>query len=117
MPGERIRIVVWWIYYGLFLGLCIFILIMVIRYAVGWAYAGYGKLTGAQILYGAAVGMMIFGLLSLCIAYLTKAIYSKVNGNPHSRRRRYYRPSRAPDVKLKGSVSEFHINDEKDEEP
>jgi len=117
MPGERIRIVVWWIYYGLFLGLCIFILIMVIRYAVGWAYAGYGKLTGAQILYGAAVGMMIFGLLSLCIAYLTKAIYSKVNGNPHSRRRRYSRPPRAPDGKFRGAVSEFQINDEKDEEP
>ncbi len=117
MPGERIRIVVWWIYYGLFLGLCIFILIMVIRYAVGWVYAGDRKLTGAQILYGVAVGMMILGLLSLCIAYLTKTIYSRVKENPHARGRRYYPPPGAADGKMRGSVCEFHINNEQEEEP
>ena len=82
MPSERMRTVIWWIYYSLFLGLCISILVMVLRYAVNWAFTGEGKYTGAQILYGVAVGMMIFGLLSLCIAYLTKTIWSKIKGGP-----------------------------------
>lgn len=80
MPSERIRAVVWWTYYGLFLGLCISILVMVLKYAVHWVFAGDRKITGAQMLYGVAVGMMIFGLLSLCIAYLAKTIWSRVTG-------------------------------------
>lgn len=80
MPGERIRTVIWWIYYGLFLSLCIFILIMVIRSAANWAFAVDRKITGAQMLYGVAIGIMIFGLLSLCIAYLTKTIWSRITG-------------------------------------
>lgn len=79
MPSERIRTVIWWIYYSFFLGFCISILIIVLRYAVSWAFTENEKLTGPQILYGVAVGMMILGLLLLCIAYLVKTIWIRVS--------------------------------------
>jgi hypothetical protein len=78
MPSERMRTVIWWIYYSLFLGLCISMLAVVLRYVVSWAFTEDGKLTGAHILYGVAVGMMIFGLLSLCFAYLAKTMWSRI---------------------------------------
>ena len=75
MFGERIRAVVWWIYYGLFLGLCIFIFFPAIRYIRGFLFTGSSNL--AKSLYGVAVAIMIFGLLSMAIAYLVNALWTK----------------------------------------
>jgi hypothetical protein len=76
---------VWWIYYGLFLGLCIFIFVTVARYGIHMLFMDQRKLNGAQILYGVAVGIMIFGLLSLSIAYLTRSIWYRIKGPPGKR--------------------------------
>ena len=72
------RSVIWWTYYGLFLGLCIFIFIAVTRYGIRLVFVDQGKLSGAQILYGVAVGVMIFGLLSMSIAYLARNIWHRI---------------------------------------
>jgi hypothetical protein len=75
-----VRSVMWWIYYGLFLGLCIFIFIAVTKYGIRFVFMGEGKLSGAHILYGVAVGVMIFGLLSMSIAYLVRNIWHRIKG-------------------------------------
>lgn len=74
------RSVIWWAYYGLFLGLCIFIFIAVTRYGLHVVFVDQGKLSGAEILYGVAVAVMIFGLLSMSIAYLTRTIWYRIKG-------------------------------------
>lgn len=74
------RSVIWWIYYGLFLGLCIFIFIAVTWYGIRLVFVDRGKLNAAQILYGVAVGVMIFGLLSMSIGYLTRTIWHRIKG-------------------------------------
>ena len=78
MRGGIVRSVIWWIYYGLFLGLCIFIFIMVIKYAMDLGFMSGRKLNLAQILYGMAIGIMIFGLLSMSIAYLARNIWYRL---------------------------------------
>jgi hypothetical protein len=78
--GGIVRSVIWWTYYGLFLGLCIFIFIAVTRYGIHLMFVGEDKLSGAEILYGVAVGVMIFGLLSMSIAYLTRTIWYRIRG-------------------------------------
>ena len=83
MRGGIVRSVVWWIYYGLFLGLCIFIFVALTKYGIRLAFTGERKLNGAQILYGVAVGIMIFGLLSMSIAYLARNIWWKIKGQTH----------------------------------
>jgi hypothetical protein len=76
---QSIRSFFWWIYYGLFLGLCIFIFFIAIRYIRGLLFAG--SLNLAQSLYGVAVAIMILGLLSMAIAYLVKNLWIKIAGN------------------------------------
>lgn len=80
MRGGILRSVIWWIYYGLFLGLCIFIFVVVTKYGIRLVSTEDRKLSGAQILYGMAVAIMIFGLLSMAIAYLAKTLWSKITG-------------------------------------
>jgi hypothetical protein len=80
-----VRSIVWWIYYGLFLGLCIFIFVTVMRYGIHMLFIEQRKLNGAQILYGVAVGVMIFGLLSMSIAYLTRSIWYRIKSPPGKR--------------------------------
>ena len=75
------RSLIWWTYYGLFLGLCIFIFIAVTRYGIRLVFVEEGRLNGAQLLYGVAVGVMIFGLLSMSIAYLTRTIWYRIKGS------------------------------------
>jgi hypothetical protein len=75
MDGRSVRSFFWWIYYGLFLGLCIFIFFIAIRYIRGLLFTGSSNL--AQSLYGVAVAIMIFGLLSIAIAYLVNALWTK----------------------------------------
>ena len=82
MRGGIVRSVIWWTYYGLFLGLCIFIFTAVTKYGINLVFTGEGNLSGAQILYGVAVGIMIFGLLSMSIAYLARNIWYRVKGQP-----------------------------------
>jgi uncharacterized membrane protein len=88
-----VRSVMWWIYYGLFLGICIFIFIAVIQYGIHMLFKGQRKLTGAQILYGVAVCIMIFGLLSMAIAYLTRTICYRIKGQPDFQKTGYHPPS------------------------
>ncbi len=78
--GGTVRSVIWWIYYGLFLGICIFIFMAVIRYGIHVFFTDQRKLNGAQILYGLALGIMIFGLLSMSIAYLGGSIWHRIKG-------------------------------------
>jgi hypothetical protein len=85
MRGGIVRSVMWWIYYCLFLGLCIFIFVTVMRYGIYMLFMEQRKLNGAQILYGVAVGVMIFGLLSMSIAYLTRSIWYRIKGQPGKR--------------------------------
>ena len=80
MRGGIVRPVMWWMYYGLFLGLCIFIFIAVTKYGIRFVFTGEGKLSGAHILYGVAVGVMIFGLLFMAIAYLVRNIWCRIKG-------------------------------------
>lgn len=80
MRGGIVRSVIWWIYYGLFFGLCIFIFTAVTKYGINLVFTGEGNLSGAQILYGVAVGIMIFGLLSMSIAYLARTIWYRLKG-------------------------------------
>lgn len=80
MRRGTVRSVIWWTYYGLFLGLCIFIFIAVTRYGIRLVFVDQGKLNGAQILYGVAVAVMIFGLLSMSITYLTRNIWHRIKG-------------------------------------
>lgn len=68
----------WWTYYSLFLGLCVFILVTVVIYLKGLLFTGNVNL--GKFLYGAAVAMMIFGLLSMAIAYLVKTLLGKITG-------------------------------------
>lgn len=93
MRRGIVRSVIWWMYYGLFLGLCIFIFVAVIKYGIHLIFMGGRELTGAQILYGAAVGVMIFGLLSMSIAYLAQNIWYRIKGQPDLQRTGHHRPS------------------------
>jgi hypothetical protein len=79
MDGRSIRSFFWWIYYSLFLGLCVFIFVAAGKYLKGLLLTGdlnLGKLT-----YGVAMGIMIFGLLSLVITYLLKSLWIKITGS------------------------------------
>jgi energy-coupling factor transporter transmembrane protein EcfT len=78
MDGKNIRSFFWWIYYSLFLGFCIFIFVIAVRYLKGLLVAGNVNL--GKFLYGAAVAIMIFGLLSMAIAYLIKTLWIKITG-------------------------------------
>jgi hypothetical protein len=91
--GGMVKSVMWWIYYGLFLGICIFILMVVIQYGIHMLFTGQRKLTGAQILYGVAVGIMIFGLLSMAIAYLTRTICYRIKGQLDFQKTGHHPPS------------------------
>jgi hypothetical protein len=75
MDKKSLRSFFWWIYYGLFMGLCIFIFFTAIRYIRGFLFTGSSNL--AKSLYGVAVAIMIFGLLSMAIAYLVNALWTK----------------------------------------
>lgn len=79
MDKKSLRSFFWWIYYGLFLGLCIFIFFTAIRYIKGFLFTGSSNL--AKSLYGVAVAIMVFGLLSMAIAYLVKNLWIKIAGN------------------------------------
>ena len=76
MDGRSIRSFFWWVYYSLFLGVCVFIFVMVAKYLKGLLFAG--SLNLGTFLYGMAVAIMIFGLLSMVIAYLVKALWIKI---------------------------------------
>jgi hypothetical protein len=78
MDGKSIRSFLWWIYYSLFLGLCIFIFVIAVRHLKGFLVAG--NVNVGKFLYGAAVAIMIFGLLSMAIAYLIKTLWIKITG-------------------------------------
>ncbi len=78
MDGKHIRSFFWWIFYSLFLGLCIFIFVTTVTYIKGLLFTGNANL--GRFLYGAAVAMMIFGLLSMAIAYLVKTLWDKITG-------------------------------------
>jgi uncharacterized membrane protein YhaH (DUF805 family) len=78
MDGRSIRSFFWWVYYSLFLGLCIFIFVATVKYMKGLLFAG--NVNVGKILYGMAVAIMIFGLLSMAIAYLVKTLWSKMMG-------------------------------------
>jgi NhaP-type Na+/H+ or K+/H+ antiporter len=107
-----VRSVIWWIYYGLFLGLCIFILIAVTRYGIRFVFAGEGKLSGAHILYGVAVGIMIFGLLSMSIAYLARNIWHRIKGQTDFQKTGHHPTSR--DIESRNLASE-RVNGPKSE--
>ena len=70
-------------YYSLFLGLCIFIFVALTKYGIRLLLTEERELNGAQILYGVAVGIMIFGLLSMSIVYLARNIWWKIKGQTH----------------------------------
>lgn len=74
-----VRSFFWWIYYGIFLGLCIFLFVMAIPYSKKLLFAGTFNL--GEFLYGVAVAIMIFGLLSMAIAYLAKALWTNITDN------------------------------------
>ena len=76
MDGSILRSFFWWVYYSLFLGLCIFIFVTVVKYLKGLLFTG--SLNLGTFLYGMAVAIMIFGLLSMVIAYLVKALWIKI---------------------------------------
>ena len=76
MKGSSVRSFFWWTYYSLFLGICIFIFLTAVKYLKGFLLAGDFNL--GKFLYGLAVAIMIFGLLSMAIAYLIKALWIKV---------------------------------------
>jgi len=76
MDGRNMRLFFWWIYYSLFLGFCIFILVTAVVYLKGLLFTGNINL--GKFLYGAAVAIMIFGLLSMAIAYLIKTLWIKI---------------------------------------
>ncbi len=78
MDGRSIRSFFWWIYYSLFLGLCIFIFVTAVKYVTGLLIAE--NVNMAKFLYGVAVAIMIFGLLSMVIAYLIKTLWFKTTG-------------------------------------
>ena len=78
MDGSGIRSFFWWVYYSLFLGLCIFIFVTTVKYMKGLLFTGNVNL--GKFLYGMAVAIMIFGLLSMAIAYLAKTLWSKITG-------------------------------------
>jgi len=78
MNGKSIKSFFWWVYYSLFLGLCIFIFVTVVKYIKALLFTGSINL--GKFLYGAAVAIMIFGLLSMAIAYLVKTIWIKITG-------------------------------------
>jgi hypothetical protein len=78
MDGRSIRSFFWWIYYGLFLGLCIFIFVTAVKYVKGLLIAE--NVNVGEFLYGVAVAIMIFGLLSMAIAYLIKTLWFKITG-------------------------------------
>lgn len=79
MMGGSLRSFFWWVYYGLFLSLCIFIFVVAVRYVRGLLFIG--SFNCAKGLYGVAVAIMIFGLLSMVIAYLIKNLWIKIAGN------------------------------------
>ena len=76
MVGKRVKSLFWWTYYGLFLGICIFMFLTAVKYLKGFLLAG--TFNFAKFLYGMALAIMIFGLLSMAIAYLTKTLWIKV---------------------------------------
>lgn len=78
MDGRSIRSFFWWVYYSLFLGLSIFIFVAVVIYIKGLLSTGSFNL--GTFLYGAAVAIMIFGLLFMAIAYLAKTLWIKITG-------------------------------------
>jgi TRAP-type C4-dicarboxylate transport system permease small subunit len=78
MDGRNIRSFFWWIYYSLFLGLCIFIFVTAVKYVKGLLIAENVNL--GKSLYGVAVAIMIFGLLFTVIAYLIKTLWFKITG-------------------------------------
>ncbi len=77
MDGRRIKSFFWWLYYSLFLGFSIFIFVAVAIYIKGLLSAGSFNLS--TFLYGAAVAVMIFGLLFMAIAYLAKTLWIKIS--------------------------------------
>ncbi len=62
----------------------------VIHYGIHMLFTGQRKLAGAQILYGVAVGIMIFGLLSMAITYLTRSIWHRIKGQPDFQKTRHH---------------------------
>ena len=66
MDGRSLRSFFWWVYYGLFLGVCIFIFVTVVKYPKGLMSTRSFNL--GKCLYGVAVAIMIFDLLSMAIA-------------------------------------------------
>lgn len=78
MDGRRIRSFSWRIYYSLFLGLCVFIFVAAGKYLKGLLLTG--DLNLGKFIYGVAVGIMTFGLLSLVITYLLKSLWIKITG-------------------------------------
>jgi hypothetical protein len=78
MDGSSLRSFFWWVYYSLFLGVCIFIFVTVVKYVKGFLFAG--DFNVGKFLYGVAVAIMIFGLLFMAIAYLVKTLWIKMRG-------------------------------------
>ena len=78
MDGRSIRSFFWWIYYSLFLGLCVFIFVAAGKYLKGLLLTG--DLNLGKFIYGVAAGIMVFGLLSLVITYLLKSLWIKITG-------------------------------------
>ncbi len=78
MDGSSLRSFFWWVYYSLFLGVCIFFFVTVAKYTMGLLFAG--SFNWGRFLYGIAVAIMIFGLLSMTIIYLVKALWIKIAG-------------------------------------
>jgi len=78
MNGNNLKSFFWWVYYSLFLGLCIFIFVTTVKYLKGLLFPGTVNL--GKFLYGVTVAIMIFGLLSMAIAYLIKTLWIKITG-------------------------------------
>jgi len=89
MNQKSIKSFFWWVYYTLFLGVCIFIFVTVVKYIKALLFTGSFNL--AKFLYGAAVAIMIFGLLSMSIAYLARTIWYRIKGQTNFPRAKHHR--------------------------
>ena len=89
MNGKSIKSFFWWVYYTLFLGFCIFIFVTVVKYIKALLFTGGFNL--GKFLYGTTVAIMIFGLLSMSIAYLARTIWYRIKGQTNFPKAKHHR--------------------------
>jgi len=89
MNEKSIKSFFWWVYYALFLGFCIFIFVTAVKYIKALLFTGSFNL--GKFLYGATVAIMIFGLLSMSIAYLARTIWYRIKGQTNFPKAKHHR--------------------------